>query len=89
VEGVNLASHSDKQIELALLSCAIAAPQFAPRCGVQLCSVSSAALVQPLEMLSPFRLLKGMTASGWEEFVFCRVLQLAQLSLYCTDKRCS
>lgn len=30
MEGVNLANHLDKQIELALLSCPIAALPFAP-----------------------------------------------------------
>lgn len=49
-EGVNLANHLDKQIELGLLSRPTAAPRFAPGCAVQLRSVSSAALVQHLEI---------------------------------------
>lgn len=49
MEEVNLGNHSDKQIELALLSYPIAA-QLALQCVVHLCSVSSTALILRLQI---------------------------------------
>lgn len=68
MKGLNLSSHSGKQIEFALLSCPIAAPQFALWCAVQPFSVSSAALVQCLEMA-----ISLSTAEGYESILLRRV----------------
>lgn len=67
-ERVNLANHSDTQIQLALLSCPIAAPQFAPPCAVQLCSVFSVALVQHLEIA-----ISVSTSERYESILLGRV----------------